>query len=342
VTVEVIKPGLLATLQDLGRSGYAHLGIGRAGAFDTPALRIANALCGNPPDACALEITLSGPKLRFDADTWIAVTGAPMAIHIESTECPMWTPVFVPAGTTVTFGAMGSGCRSYLGVGGGFDDTPVLGSRSIDINASLGPNGGRPLRAGDMLGTASGSFFRKTGGARGNAGKTEPDPVSKWRLDPRPWFSTGSGNPLRLLPGSHLDQLTAISRKRLFSKSFEVHVDSNRVGVRLMGPPLEWAAPIEMVSEGCIPGLLQLPPSGQPIAFGPECPVSGGYPRLGTIAAVEVPRLAQLRPGDALRFRPCTYGEAVGAWRKREAALRRLEAVIRKRLQQDHDQGGAR
>jgi len=121
-----------------------------------------------------------------------------------------------------------------------------------------------------------------------------------------------------------------------------VHVDSNRVGVRLTGPPLEWAAPIEMVSEGCIPGLLQLPPSGQPIAFGPECPVSGGYPRLGTIAAVDVPRLAQLRPGDALRFRPCTYGEAVGALRKRDAALRRLEAVIRKRLQQDHDQGGAR
>jgi antagonist of KipI len=342
VTVEVIKPGLLTTLQDLGRSGHAHLGIGRAGAFDTPALRIANALCGNPPDACALEITLSGPKLRFDVDAWIAIAGAPMAVQVESTECPMWTPVFVPAGATITFGAISSGCRSYLGVGGGFDAKPVLGSRSIDINASLGPNEGRPVRAGDMLGTASGSFFRKKEGTRDGAGGTEPDPVSKWWLDPRPWFSDDSGKPLRLLPGSHLDRLTSISRKHLFSKSFSVHVNSNRVGVRLAGPRLEWAAPIEMASEGCVPGLLQLPPSGQPIAFGPECPVSGGYPRLGTIAAVDVPRLAQLRPGDALRFRPCTYEEAVGALRKREAALRRLEAVIRKRLQQDHDQGGAR
>ena len=334
MTIEVIKPGLLTTLQDAGRSGYAHLGVGRAGAFDAPASRMANALCGNPADACALEVTLSGPTLRFDADTWIAVTGAPMVLHVEGTECPMWAPVFVSAGAMVTVGAIRSGCRSYLGVRGGFETKPVLGSRSVDVNARLGPNEGRPLRPGDTLVTGEtgpDSFFPQKGRIRDNAGNNEPDPV-KWRLDPRPWFSDDSSKPLRLVPGSHLDRLTSISRKQLFSDSFRVHADSNRVGVRLMGPALEWAAPIEMVSEGCVPGLLQLPPSGQPIAFGPECPVSGGYPRLGTIAAVDMPRLAQLRPGDALRFRPCTLEEAWGALRKRELELARLEAAIRHRL----------
>lgn len=328
MTIEVIKPGLLTTLQGAERSGYAHLGVSRAGAFDAPAWRIANALCGNPPDACALEITLAGPKLRFDADTWIAVTGAPMAVHVEGTECPMWAPVFVPAGATVTFGAIRAGCRSYLGVRGGFDAKSVLGSPSIDVNANLGPNDGKPLRPGDVLSVAD----------VGQAADSGEHATPRWRLDPRPWFPPEAARPLRLLPGSHFDRLAAISHKKLFSETFIVHADSNRVGVRLPGPTLEWSAPIEMVSEGCVPGLLQLPPSGQPIAFGPECPVSGGYPRIGQIAAVDLPRLAQCRPGDALRFQPCTFEDAIDALRKREAALRKLEAAIHDRLQQDHDQ----
>jgi len=330
VAIEVLKPGLLTTLQDAGRSGYAHLGVGRAGAFDQPALRIANTLCGNPPDACGLEITLLGPTLRFDAGTWIAVTGAPIAFHIEGTKRPMWSPAFVPAGATVTFGGIRSGCRSYLGVAGGFNAEPVLGSRSIDVNASLGPNKGRPLRTGDALETQS--FFAGSSRTRGSLRESEPGPVSKWQLDPRPWFSDDPGKPLRLLPGSHLDKLTHMSRNMLFSESFSVHADSNRVGVRLSGPVLEWIAPVDMVSEGCLPGVLQLPPSGQPIAFGPECPVSGGYPRVAQIAAVDLPRLAQRRPGDALRFRECTLGEALDALRKREGALDELEAAIRHRL----------
>src|SRR5690348_15363042 len=198
MTIEVVKSGLLTTLQDAGRSGYAHLGIGRSGAFDAPALRIANALCGNPPDACGLEITLLGPTLRFDAGTWIAVTGAPIAFHIEGTERPMWSPAFVPAGATVTFGGIRSGCRSYLGVAGGFNAEPVLGSRSIDVNASLGPNEGRPLRAGDALET--GSSVPASSGMRQSLHQGAHDPVPKWRLDPKPWFSDDSSQPLRLLP----------------------------------------------------------------------------------------------------------------------------------------------
>jgi antagonist of KipI len=320
VTIEVLKPGLLTTLQDTGRCGFAHLGVGRGGAFDMPALRIANALCGNPRDACGLEITLLGPTMHFACDTRIAVTGAPIPLRIDGIERPIWAPLLVPGGTTLEFGAARSGCRNYLAIHGGIGVQSVLGSRSTDVNARLGPFEGRPLRSGDVLPVEA--------DARGSGINPKPD----WQLDPRPWFTDGPHPPLRLLPGRHLDKLTDNARRILFSHEFKVEAESNRVGLRLSGPKLEWARPIEMVSEGCIPGLLQLPPSGQPIAFGPEGPVSGGYPRIGQIAAVDLPRLAQLRPGDAVRFMPCTFDDAVHALERRERALTRLEANIAARL----------
>ena len=320
MSVEILKPGLLTILQDLGRPGLAHLGVGRAGAFDTTALRIANALCGNPRNTCGLEITLLGPTLRFDDDAWIAVTGAPIPLRIDGIERPAWAPLLVPGDSTLELGAMRSGCRSWLAVRGGFDVEAVLGSRSMDINARLGPLEGRQLRAGDVLPVGANT--------RVNGANAKPN----WRLDPRPWLGEDPHQPLRLLPGSHLDKLTESSHNFLFSKTFAVKTDSNRVGLRLSGPKLEWNTPVEMVSEGCVPGLLQLPPSGQPIAFGPECPVSGGYPRIGQVAAVDLPRLAQLKPGDAVRFVPCTFDEALRALEQRERALTRLEANIAARL----------
>ncbi|MGH8114998.1 MAG: biotin-dependent carboxyltransferase family protein, partial [Rhodanobacteraceae bacterium] len=192
----------------------------------------------------------------------------------------------------------------------------------------LGPFGGRPLRTGDVL------KIGKTGGKRHAAKGTVTAP--QWSIDARPWFDDDPAHALRLLPGTHLDNLTEISRKGLFSQYFIVDTDSNRVGLRLNGPRLEWTSPIEMVSEGCVPGLLQLPPSGQPIALGPESPVSGGYPRLGQIIAVDLPRLAQRRTGDAVRFRPCTSEEAWRALRERETGLRRLERRITARLQREY------
>lgn len=336
MTIEVLKPGILTTFQDAGRRGFAHLGIGRAGAFDEPAWRIANALCGNPRDACALEVTLLGPALRFADTTWVAVAGAPISLRVDGFGQPMWAPVRVPAGATLELGAMRAGCRSYVAVRGGFDVMPILGSRSMDVNAGLGPNGGKPLRAGDALQTGAetgpGSMSPTDSRVRNNAGAIEPDPVLSWRLDPRPWFPEDANKPLRLLPGKHLDRLSPASRNTLFSENFVVHSDSNRVALRLSGPALAWTSPIEMISEGCGPGLLQLPPSGHPIAFGPECPVSGGYPRIGQIAAVDFARLAQMRPGDAVRFTPCTFDDALDALRERERALDALTANIAARL----------
>lgn len=322
MSIEVVKPGLLTTLQDAGRPGYAHLGIGRSGAFDAPALRLANALCGNPPHACGLEITLAGPTLRFTRDSMLAITGAPIGIRIDGADAPGWSPLHVRAGATVMLGAMRRGCRSYLAVGGGIAIEPVLGSCSTDVNAALGPFA-RPLQVGDVLPTSATDDAPAPSRAAGH-----------WRLDPRPWFHDEAPR-LRLMPGQHLERLTNTSRKALFEHAFTVAKDSNRVGLRLSGPGLDRTAPIEMVSEGCVPGVLQLPPSGEPIALGPECPASGGYPRIGQIAAVDLPRLAQCRPGDAVRFMPCSLDDALHALRKREQVLARLEGAIQARLEKN-------
>ncbi len=325
MTVEILQPGFLTTLQDAGRAGLAHLGIGRAGAFDGLAFRLANALVGNPLAACALEITLLGPTLRFRHAAWIAVTGAPIPLRSDGVAARNWAAVRVPAGATIEMGAPRTGCRSYLAVRGGFDVAPVLGSRSMDVNARLGPFGGRPLRAGDVLQPGSDP-------APGGHPLSPASTAMAWQLDPRPWHRVDPAMPLRLLPGTHLDHLTVASRACLFTTPFHVRADSNRVGLRLAGPTLEWAQPVEMISEGCVPGTLQLPPAGQPIAFGPECPASGGYPRIGQIAAVDLPRLAQLRPGDALRFTACTLGSAARALERRERALGELATHIAARL----------
>lgn len=330
MSIEVNKPGLLTIPQDRGRTGYAHLGVGCAGAFDLPALRLANALSGNQPDACALEITLLGPMLKFHADAWIALTGAPVAAQVDEQPVSMWAPIFVRRGSTLAFGAMGQGCRAYLAVHGGFDFEPVLGSRSFDVNAALGPIG-RPLRSGDVLKVReAGDGKRET--ANHDRNRQRPNP--QWTIDPRPWFDVDQGLPLRLFPGTHAHLLDAKSRGLLYTQSFRIAADSNRVGCRLEGEPLELAEPVEMVSEACVAGTVQLPPSGQPIALGVEHPVSGGYPRIGQIAAADLPRLAQRRPGDALRFAPCTLEEAQRALREREQQLREMETIIANRLKQ--------
>lgn len=321
MSLRVLSAGLLSTLQDEGRFAKRRLGIGQAGAFDQPALHLANALCGNPANACALEITLVGPTLLFEQDSLIAVTGAPFALFIDDQPAPLWSPLRVNAGSCVRLTRPHVGCRAYLAVHGGMDVPVVLGSRSTDLNAALGPLQGRALQKGDhiplhLLPPMSASAL-------------------SWSLNPAYWFSPPSQQPLRLLSGTHREQLDATSLQRLFSGIFTVSTDSNRTGVRLEGEKLVRKQHTEMLSEGALPGAVQLPPSGQPIIFGPEGPVSGGYPRIGQIAAVDFPRLAHYRPGDRVCFVPCQMEEALLALQQRDAVLQRLIRHIALRLHQE-------
>ena len=310
MTVEIVRPGLLTTLQDRGRSGWAMLGVGTAGAMDDVALRLANALVGNPPGASALEITVIGPRLRFDEAATIALTGA------EHPDVPMWRAVRVDAGSVLDFGNARHGARAYLAIAGGFAVEHMLGSASTDVNAKLG---GRPLREGDRL-------------VIGDSHPTESHPA--WSLDPRPWFDADPATPIRLIRGAHFEALDGASRIALFEREFRIAADSNRVGYRLDGPRLALSAPLELVSEPLAAGTVQLPPGGQPIALMAEHPTVGGYPRIGHVAAVDLALLAQRKPGDTLRFAEIGLDDAQTRYLERERALALLIEAIHERLMQ--------
>lgn len=325
MTVEVIKPGLLTSLQDAGRRGYAHVGLGRAGAMDEPAWLLANALVGNLAGEAALEITLAGPTLRFQHEAVIALTGALIEARVEGQPLPAWTSCRLPAGSVLRLGGMRHGCRSYLAVRGGFALEPVLGSRSTDLHAGVGPLDGRALQSGDVMALGECSTARWFGGGRGMQSL-------RWGLDPQPWLDYAQA-PLALMRGHHFDALDHGSQEALFSRRFKVSKDSNRTGNRLDGTPLTLGQPLELVSEATLPGTLQLPPSGQPIVLLAEAPVTGGYPRIGQLAAVDLARLAQRRPGDAVSFRESTLDEALQRLAEREASLQRLLQRIEQRLE---------
>ncbi|HZP64857.1 MAG TPA: biotin-dependent carboxyltransferase family protein [Rudaea sp.] len=328
MSVHVLAPGLATTVQDGGRRGLAASGVGAAGAMDTVALRLANRLVGNGEDAAALEITLRGPRLRVEIDCLVAIAGGDADVRCAGQRVPTWRPVALRAGAEISFD-LARGARGYLAIAGGFRVDAVLGSRSVDLNAAIGPMGGRALRPGDVLPAQSvpHSLCRelwREAAPRGFA-------ATRWSLDPAPWFDATS-RPLSLVPGSHFAALDAASQHALFAADFRVGADSNRVGFRLEGPRLALATPLEPVSEATVPGTLQLPPGGAPIALMAEAPTCGGYPRIGHIATVDLPRLAQLRPHDTLRFAGISPETAQTRYLERERILTALAQTIDERL----------
>ena len=324
MSVSVIKSGLLTTLQDAGRVGHAALGVGTAGPLDTGAFRLANALVGNTDNAAALEITLIGPQLRFDTDATIALAGAEFDALLDNVHAAQWQPLHVAAGSVLDCGRARRGARAYLAIAGGFAGTPVLGSMATDVNAGLGPFGGRPLRGGDTLALARPA----------KVGERDRKRMRMWSLDPRPWFDPDSSRPIDLVRGAHFDALDEASRGALLGREFRISADSNRVGLRLAGVRLELRQPLELVSEAVAVGTLQLPPGGQPIALMAEHPTTGGYPRIGQIAAIDLPRLAQRRPGECVRFAEIALDDAQTRYVARERTLARLTDAIAQRLAQ--------
>jgi biotin-dependent carboxylase-like uncharacterized protein len=281
--IEIASPGPYATIQDLGRPGYAHLGVPRSGAADAPSLRLANRLVGNPESAAGIELTFGGAVLRFGDSAWIALTGAPCPVDVDTRPAGMCGPVWVPPGGTLRVGAPREGLRTYVAVRGGIGVEPVLGSRSTDSLSGLGPP---PLRTGTVL---------PVGGA---------GPQAAIRVDSAVQGPFSSCPPVRIVLGPRADWFAPDAPDALRAEPYEVTTEINRVGVRLRGAPLERAREGEIPSEGMTLGAVQVPPDGRPIVFLADHPTTGGYPVIGVVAARDLPTVAQLRPGDRLWFRP--------------------------------------
>ncbi|MFC7384250.1 5-oxoprolinase subunit C family protein [Sphaerisporangium rhizosphaerae] len=285
--LEVLATGPLTTVQDLGRPGRGDLGVGRSGAADRAALRLANRLLANPEGAAALEVTLGGLQVRAHGDLTIALSGAPCPATVTDAAgrargAGHQAVERLPDGATLRLGVPGRGLRTYLAVRGGLDVPEVLGSRATDIMAGVGPD--RP--------------------ARGSALPVGPPPERFPIVDLAPVTPLYAGEPvLSVLPGPRDDWFAPGALQALCAEPYEVTVDSNRVGMRLRGPRLERVREGELPPEGMVPGALQVPPSGQPTLFLADHPVTGGYPVIAVVRTSDVDRAAQVRPGQRVRFR---------------------------------------
>ena len=286
--MHVLAPGLLTTVQDRGREGWRHLGVARAGVLDAASAALANHLVGNHASAATLELTLQGPTVQLPQTTRIALCGAMVAAQFEDTTgqrttIPGGRPIDLPEGT-LRLGALHRGARAWLAIAGGIDVPSVLGSRSTDLRGGFGGLEGRALRAGDEL-------------RLGLSPKIECDApcIPPWWIDPA---MHAPDLPIHYVATTHP---VAAS---LASQPWRVSARSNRQGVRLEGNALPAPAG-DGISAAVAPGTLQLPPDGQPIVLLADAQTVGGYPRLGHVIAADLPRLAQWRPGETLRFAQC-------------------------------------
>jgi biotin-dependent carboxylase-like uncharacterized protein len=310
--LEVVDPGLLLTLQDGGRPGWAHLGIPPSGAADTWGLGVANLLAGAAPDAVAVEATLGGAELLVRETCLLTLGGADLGAERDD-GIPLAAGVAhrLPAGSRLRFAGGRHGLRAYVGLAGGIVAHPVLGSASTHATAGLGGVEGRALRPGDLLMPVRGRDLSRAG--------------LSWPLEaaPHPANSTG---PIRIVPGPDLRYLDADVIDALAAVTWQVGRASDRMGLRLEGPALP--AGREIVSHAMIPGSIQLPADGQPVVLLVDGPTVGGYPVLGVVTRAEMPRLGQLRPGDTVRLRAQDPEGARTARRAQQAGFARAAEVL--------------
>ncbi|HSN18898.1 MAG TPA: biotin-dependent carboxyltransferase family protein [Gammaproteobacteria bacterium] len=297
--IKVLQPGRLTTIQDLGRNGYAHMGVPASGAVDIFDLRVANRLVGNPDGEAALEITAEGPVLRFTEAAHVALTGGKLEALLDGEPVPMYQTLAVKAGGELACGRVMQGWRCYLAVAGGIAADPVLGSRSRDTLSMLGPE---PLAAGITL-------------PLGHA----PQPAPSFYLRSPPQYAAMP--PLRVMAGPQQDWFTPEALLNLRRDAYKVQPQSDRVGVRFDGAPLERGRGQELPSMGMVAGAMQVPPSGKPIALLMDHGTTGGYPVIAVVISADLPLLAQLAPGTAVRFSDVSRQQALAAAREQAARL---------------------
>lgn len=309
MTIAVLRPGQLTTIQDLGRLGHQHEGVPESGAMDRHAARLVNMLVGNDEDAALLEATLTGPSLRFGRAAVVALGGADFDATLDGEAIASWKAFPVCAGSTLELRAARQGCRGYIAVAGGIDVPIVLGSRSTCLVASFGGHEGRALRSGDELAIG--------------AARAEPQRRAL-AASLRPVY----GSTVRLVAGEHLSLLDDRSRAALFESTFTVSARSDRMGYRLEGATLALRAPVELLSAGVPLGAVQLPPGGAPIILMADHQTTGGYSIVGHVASVDLDSVAQLRPGDEIAFGEISLDEAQRLYLGRERNLDALRRTL--------------
>lgn len=288
--LNILRAGIYTTVQDLGRNGFRRLGISQGGALDIPALKIANLLVGNAPDAAGLEITLGQFSAEFTRSGWIALTGAGCDAQLDGK--PLWTGwrYAVKKGQKLVLGQPKRGMRSYLALAGGIAVIEMLGSRSTDLKAAFGGLEGRLLKDGDRL----------------PLGKSVSLPAASVGVKQLLF-----NNRIRAMPGPEYDEFTPEAQEEFWRTAWQLSPQSNRMGYRLHGSGmLARTTDREMLSHGLLPGVVQVPHNGQPIVLMADAQTTGGYPRIACVIEADLYHLAQIRLGEPIHFIPCSVAQA--------------------------------
>ena len=314
-TFEVLSPGIMSTVQDLGRFGCARYGVAASGALDGFAVRVGNLLVGNDENAAVVETTLMGLRIKVLRDTVVAVTGGDLQARTGGETLPGWRSHLVREGETIAFSGPLSGFRSYLAVAGGIHVAPVMGSRSTNLASGFGGFEGRPLRKGDILAVEPVKDAVRCAD-RGFMPEAVPAYASPWRL--------------RVVWGPQDDHFSEAGKQTFVTAPFTVSPDSDRTGIRLKGAVVARKPGMEesIISEGILSGAIQVPGDGQPIIILGET-ASGGYRKISTVISADLPLLGQITPGDEVAFEAVSNHEAVQALRKMEDKIDALKRSLK-------------
>ncbi|GGH88651.1 antagonist of KipI [Pullulanibacillus pueri] len=327
--IEILKPGLLSSIQDLGRFGYQKFGVIVSGVMDQLAHRLANLLVGNLETAPTLELTLLGPSIAFKEEALIAICGGDLSPIIDGKPVRMWRPIYVKAGSNLIFGPCRSGCRAYLAVAGGFDIPKVMESYSTYIRAGIGGFKGRALKGGDNI-----PFGQRSSWANRMIEGLAPEKKAagvvefSWSVAPDVLPLLESEPKLRVMAGRQAHLFDHNSREKLFTEPFTISPQSDRMGYRLSGPQLKLETPEELISEAVTFGTIQVPSNGNPIILLADRQTTGGYPKIGQVITVDLPKIAQLKPGDKVRFQKVSQEEAQQLLLERELKIQQLKNGI--------------
>jgi antagonist of KipI len=323
MSVIVERAGFLTTVQDLGRAGHRQSGVSVGGALDSNALKVANLLVGNEPEAAGLEVSLGNVRLRFGDDRLIAWCGGAFEVRNGEKEILPGHAALLREGQELRMTAAAKGARAWFAISGGIDVAPVLGSRSTDLRSGFGGFKGRALRDGDILDLLGESQI-----AARVRKKLPASGIANWSA-PQEWANTAPAHPyLRIVIGADQLRFEVNARDAFVHETFTVAQDSDRMGVRLLGPGLMRLEQRDLLSEAVAPGTIQVPPSGQPILLLGDCQTIGGYPKIAHVITVDLAAAAQLVPGDEVRFAEVSLADAHQLLIQRERELARFRVGL--------------
>jgi antagonist of KipI len=289
-TIQVQTPGLLTTVQDLGRLGFGPVGVSPSGAADPVSLRMGNRLVANDEGAAGLEMTLFGGTFLFPDGAILALTGSNFGAVLDDVPLDLGTSAEVQPGQMLRVGATSAGARCYLCLQGGIAVKPFLGSASTHILSGLGGFRGRPLRKGDVVQVGSAT-----------------EPFRKRTISPQAWEKLSYRKVLRVTAGPQVDRFSKSARDSFYASTYRVGEQSNRMGLRLEGPAVSQRSSGQMITEGVSLGAIQVPTAGSPIILFVEQQTTGGYPKIANVISADLHRVGQLRPRDEVRFERVTF-----------------------------------